>query len=152
MGRSSLELLKVELQKEGKKQKQKKNIEKHRKLDGFLLKTESHANSSTSANFTNSGISEEANLSDVLEDSIEVAQFLNEQSELDKVTDIQKDLPLNRKSDPGLWANLSAEDIQFWIESGQSTCQNADNDFKSSKMTYQDRDRYCSKSLFVGKK
>ena len=116
------------------------------------MKTESHANSSTSANFTNFGKSEEAYLSDVLEDSIEVAQTLNEQSELDKETDIQKDLPLNRKSDPGLWDNLSAEDIQFWIESGPSTCQNAENDFKSSKMTYQDRDRYCSKSLFVGKK
>lgn len=65
---------------------------------------------------------------------------------------IQKDLPLNRKSDPGLWENLSAEDIQFWIESGPSTCQNLKNDFESSKMTYTDRDRYCSKSLFLGKK
>ena len=152
MGRSSLRTYESGAAKRKKKAEIEKNIEKHRKLDNFLLKTESHANSSTSANFTNSGISEEANLSDVLEDSIEVAQTLNEQSELDKETDIQKDLPLNRKSDRGLWDNLSAEDIQFWIESGLSTCQNADNDFKSSKMTYQDRDRYCSKSLFVGKK
>lgn len=33
---------------------------------------------------------------------MDVAQTLIEQSELDREMSIQKDLPLNRKSDPGL--------------------------------------------------
>ncbi|XP_065652906.1 zinc finger MYM-type protein 5-like [Hydra vulgaris] len=57
-----------------------------------------------------------------------------------------------RKKDPGLWEIFSAEDIQFWIENGPLKCQNPDYNFKSSKMMYQDRDRYCSKSLLMGKK
>ena len=61
MGRSSLRTYESGAAKRKKKAEIEKNIEKHRKLDSFLLKTESHANSSTSANFTNSGISEEAN-------------------------------------------------------------------------------------------
>lgn len=125
-----------------KKAEIEENIKKHnQKLDSFLLKTES--NSSNIANLTHSCVNVVVELSEDLGDSNEVAQEEEE---------ILKDLPSNKRSDPGLWDNLSAEDIQFWIESGPSTCQNADNDFKSSKMVYQDRDRYCSKNLFVGKK
>ncbi|XP_065665441.1 zinc finger MYM-type protein 5-like [Hydra vulgaris] len=120
---------------------------------GRSYETECHGNSPTSANLANCGIIKEAKILDFVEDSINETQTSNEQSELNKERAcFPIDLPLNRKSDSGLWEILSAEDIQFWIENGPLKCQNADYDFKFSKMMYQDRDRYCSKSLLMGKK
>ena len=59
---------------------------------------------------------------------------------------------INRQSDAGLWADLSMEDVEFWIQKGPEVCQNINDTFLASKTLYAENDRYCSKNLFTSKK
>lgn len=62
----------------------------------------------------------------------------------------------NRSKDPGLWTDLNAADVAYWLDHGPVDCQNKSGLFEKSCRTYPKgkgvKSRYCSKSYFLGVK
>ena len=42
-----------------------------------------------------------------------------------------------RSRDPGMWAELSRDDIAYWITKGPNECQNIDGPFDESRQCYE---------------
>ena len=61
---------------------------------------------------------------------------------------------VNMAKDPGLWLDFSSHDVDYWIASGPSDCQNHNGPFdKSCRHFLKGKPvRYCSQKLFIGKK
>ena len=125
-------------QKRKKKAEKDEEVKKLPKLDQFFIKVNENA----------TGL-ETNNLSAMTETS--TVAFC-ESSPISAITLNDLSDQINTQSDAGLWADLSMEDDEFWIQKEPEVCQNINDTFLASKTSYAENDRYCSKNLFTSKK
>lgn len=53
-------------------------------------------------------------------------------------TSIESSFLRKRETDPGLWHDLSIDDVAYWINNGPSDCQHHDGPFGVSRHTFPD--------------
>ncbi|XP_065676794.1 zinc finger MYM-type protein 5-like [Hydra vulgaris] len=120
-----------------KKPEKDEGVKKLPKLDQFFIKVNENA----------TGL-ETNNLSAIIEKS---TLACCESSPISAITLNDLSAQINRQSDAGLWADLSKEDVELWIQKGPEVCQNINDTFLASKTSYAENNRYCSKNLFTSK-
>ncbi|XP_065645451.1 zinc finger MYM-type protein 5-like [Hydra vulgaris] len=125
-------------QKRKKKAEKDEEVKKLPKLDQFFIKV----------NENTTGL-ETKNLSAITETSTIACC---ESFPISAITLNDLSAQINRQSDAELWADFSKEDVELWIQKGPEVCQNINDTFLVSKLSYAENDRYCPKNLFISKK